>query len=383
MNAPRRRASWATVARREILAQLTDRAFWIGTLATLALVVLGLGFGVVSATGGGATRVAVSSDESMAVVQRAAACGVAVEAVEVAPDELRSSVSASDADAALEQVPGGWVLTVSDLTDTPDLADAITHVQISANATALGVDPADVLADTSLSVVPLEGDDLAAVAVFIATAAFSVLFMLAAVTYGMQIAQSVVTEKESRVVEILAAAIPLRQLLIGKVVGNMAMALGQVVLIVGVALLGLSWTDFAPLLGVVGGVVGWFVLFFIVGFASLACLWAAAGAMATRVQDLSQTTTPLTMVIMLVYFAGFFARGTAATVLSYVPIASTVTMPGRLMSGDAGWLDAVLALVVAAAFMSATIWVGDRIYRRGLLQTGTVLKLRDALRRAD
>ena len=66
-------------------------------------------------------------------------------------------------DAALEQVPGGWVLTVSDLTDTPDLADAITHVQISANATALGVDPADVLADTSLSVVPLEGDDLAAV----------------------------------------------------------------------------------------------------------------------------------------------------------------------------------------------------------------------------
>ena len=383
MNAPRRRASWATVARREILAQLTDRAFWIGTLATLALVVLGLGFGVISATGGGTTRVAVSSDESMAVVQRAAASGVAVEAVEVAPDELRSSVSASDADAALEQVPGGWVLTVSDLTDTPDLADAITHVQISANATALGVDPADVLADTSLSVVPLEGDDLAAVAVFIATAAFSVLFMLAAVTYGMQIAQSVVTEKESRVVEILAAAIPLRQLLIGKVVGNMAMALGQVVLIVGVALLGLSWTHFAPLLGVVGGVVGWFVLFFIVGFASLACLWAAAGAMATRVQDLSQTTTPLTMVIMLVYFAGFFARGTAATVLSYVPIASTVTMPGRLMSGDAGWLDAVLALVVAAAFMSATIWVGDRIYRRGLLQTGTVLRLRDALRRAD
>ena len=383
MNAPRRRASWATVARREILAQLTDRAFWIGTLATLALVVLGLGFGVISATGGGTTRVAVSSDESMAVVQRAAASGVAVEAVEVAPDELRSSVSASDADAALEQVPGGWVLTVSDLTDTPDLADAITHVQISANATALGVDPADVLADTSLSVVPLEGDDLAAVAVFIATAAFSVLFMLAAVTYGMQIAQSVVTEKESRVVEILAAAIPVRQLLIGKVVGNMAMALGQVVLIVGVALLGLSWTDFAPLLGVVGGVVGWFVLFFIVGFASLACLWAAAGAMATRVQDLSQTTTPLTMVIMLVYFAGFFARGTAATVLSYVPIASTVTMPGRLMSGDAGWLDAVLALVVAAAFMSATIWVGDRIYRRGLLQTGTVLKLHDALRPAD
>lgn len=105
--------------------------------------------------------------------------------------------------------------------------------------------------------------------------------------------------------------------------------------------------------------------------------------MATRTQDLSQTTTPLTMVIMAVYFAGFFAKGSAGTILSYVPIASSVVMPGRLLSGDATWLDAVGALLVAVVFMALAIWIGERIYRRGLLQTTTVLKLKDAFTRAD
>ncbi len=61
----------------------------------------------------------------------------------------------------------------------------------------------------------------------------SLIFYLVAMLFGMQIAQSVVAEKESRVVEILAAAIPTRTLLWGKIVGNTLLALGQVVILVG------------------------------------------------------------------------------------------------------------------------------------------------------
>ena len=79
------------------------------------------------------------------------------------------------------------------------------------------------------------------------------------------------------------------------------------------------------------------------------------------------------------------ARDILATRIAGAAVdAAGPTFVSRL--GDEADVDAeaaVRALVVAAAFMSATIWVGDRIYRRGLLQTGTVLKLRDALRRAD
>ena len=81
-----------------------------------------------------------------------------------------------------------------------------------------------------------------AIALMIATFAFAILFMFSAMTFGMQIAQSVVTEKESRIVEILAEAVPIRQLLIGKVVGNSLLALSQVVLIVAGHALGVLVT---------------------------------------------------------------------------------------------------------------------------------------------
>lgn len=385
MNTTKRSASWLTVARREIMVQLTDKAFWIGTLTTLAIIAISFAASSFFAGGDGSpTRVAVGTDEAAAVVAQAARSGSNVEAVRVGPDDLSRTVEDGEAEAALAFVDGtGWQLQVENLADTPDLADAVRDYQIGRNAEALQVDPAQILADTSLTTVPLNGDEAGSLAILIATIAFSALFMLSAMTYGMQIAQSVVTEKESRIVEILAAAVPIRELLIGKVVGNTIMALGQVVLIVCVALLGLSFSDFSPMIAMIAPVAGWFVLFFLVGFASLACLWAAAGAMATRVQDLGQTTTPLTMIVMLVYMAGFFAKGTVAAVLSYIPVASTVLMPGRLLSGEAGWVDALLSLLVAVVFMAVTLWLGERIYRRGLLQTNSVLSIREAFRRAS
>lgn len=383
MNTRKRSASWLTVAKREIMVQLIDKAFWIGTLSTLAIVAIAFAASSWFAGGGGPTKVAVADDGAASVVAMAQATGANVEAVRVSEGELRSTVQDGEADSALAFVDGaGWQLSVKNLTDTPDLADAVRTYQIEQNAEALQVDPAQILADTTLSMVPLDGNESETLAIFIATMAFSVLFMLSAITYGMQIAQSVVTEKESRVVEILAAAVPIRELLIGKVIGNSVMALGQVILIVCVSLIGMSMTEYAPLIAMIAPVAGWFVLFFLVGFTALACLWAAAGAMATRMQDLSQTTTPLTMIVMMVYLAGFLAKGTVATVLSYVPIASTVLMPGRLLSGEATWLDALISLLVAVAFMGLTIWLGERVYRRGLLQTNATLSMREAFRAA-
>lgn len=378
------RAPWLIVARREIMAQVTDKAFWIGTAGTIALIVISF---VVSAWMTGSAevkRVAVADPDAVAIVQLAQTQGTKVEIVQVGADDLTAAVERGDADGALRPGPdGGWELAVKNVANTPMLGEAVRAFQIERNAVTQGVDPAAIVAHTQLTFVPLSGDEGGATAIMVATFAFAILFMLSAMTYGMQIAQSVVTEKESRIVEILAAAVPLRSLLVGKVVGNAIMALGQVVLIVAVALVGMSLTPYGVMIGVVAPVAGWFILFFLVGFASLACLWAAAGAMATRVQDLGQTTTPLTMIVMLVYVLGMFASGTMAVVLSYVPVASAVVMPGRLLNGEATWVEAVGSLAVSAVFMMGALWLGERVYRRGLLQTGSVMKLKDALTTAD
>lgn len=378
------RHPWIIVAKREILTQIQSKAFWVGTLMTLGLVaVVFLVSGFLS-NGQGSTKVAVATDGAAAVLAQAKATGTNVEPVKVAADQLDQTVRSGDAEAALSySESGGWALTVKDPTSTPDLTAAVRDYQIGQNSAAAGVNAKQILTNTTVQVVPLDATESNAVAIVLATFAFSILFMLSAVTYGMQIAQSVVTEKESRIVEILAAAVPTRSLLIGKVVGNTIMALSQVVLLVGAALIGLSFTPYKEMIGMVAPVAGWFILFFLVGFASLACLWAAAGAMATRVQDLSQTTTPLTMIVMLVYMAGMFAKGSIAQILSYVPIASTVMMPGRLLNGTATWVDAIIALVIALGFMALMIWVGVRIYRRGLLQTGSVMSYKQVFSKAS
>ena len=65
------------------------------------------------------------------------------------------------------------------------------------------------------------------------------LFYMVCLMFGMAIAQSVVEEKQSRIVEIIASAIPLRLLLTGKVLGNTVLAFGQMVLFVVAGLIGL------------------------------------------------------------------------------------------------------------------------------------------------
>ena len=373
------------VAKREIMVQLTDKAFWIGTLTTIGMV-LG-GFLLSSWLTGGADdpiRIAVADDDAAAVVQLADTMGTPTEVVRVAEDELHAVVEAEDADAALTFDPAsGWTLAMVKPQDAPALDPVIRAYQIDRNAAELGISPEDILAGSTYSVVSLGEEDANATAILVATFVFAMLFLMSALSYGMQIAQSVVTEKESRIVEILAAAVPIRSQLIGKVLGNSVMALMQVVLIVTVALVGMFFTEYKPLISLVAPVAGWFILFFLIGFAALACLWAAAGAMATRVQDLSQTTTPLMMIVMSVYFVGLFATGTLAEVLSYVPIASSVVMPVRLLEGDATWIHALGALAAAVLFMALAIRLGERIYRRGLLQTNGVMKLKEALKAAE
>ena len=126
----------------------------------------------------------------------------------------------------------------------------------------------------------------------------SLIFYMVALLFGMQIAQSVVAEKESRVVEILAAAIPTRALLWGKIAGNTA-ARARPGRDPGRRRAGdlRRARQRDPARGV-GPAMAWFVAFFALGFIALAALWSAAGALSSRVQDIASTTMPLQMVLL-------------------------------------------------------------------------------------
>jgi ABC-2 type transport system permease protein len=283
-------------------------------------------------------------------------------------------------------VPSGWALTSNeelDRTVTTTVQEAVRAHAITANAAAAGTTAEAVLRGTALTTDRLDGTGDSSEAVMGATFAFALVFYFAAMMFGFQIAGSVIAEKESRLVEIIATAIPLRQLLAGKVVGNSVIALAQVVLYCIIGLVAVSFSDLSTLLPSVAPAVGWFVAFFAVGFLAMACLYAVGGALASRNEDLQSTTSPMTIVLLLVYFASFGLTGTALQVASFVPIVSVVSMPARVISGEAAWWEPPVALVILIAFSALTIAVGERIYRRSLLQTGGKLSWREGLKAVE
>ena len=382
--------AWRIVARREMLVRLTDRNFLIGTGVTLLLLVGLVAVQILLATRASDVAVAVTQSAAASVVQETnervqADDDGSITAVTVPDRETGlAQVREGEVDALLEQRPSGWLVTYhrdSDSSLDRELGASIEQATLRANAAAAGTSIETLTAGSSLETARLDGmnDDESGFRIVVGVI-LAMLFYFASLTFGMQIATSVVEEKQSRIVEILTTAIPVEQLLIGKVVGNTALAFGQMVLYAGVGLIGVSFTSFQGLLPSLAGTLGWFLAFFVAGFLALACIWAAAGSLASRFEDLQATSTPISAFLVVAFIAGISTSGAIQTVLSFVPVLSAITMPGRIISGEAAWWEPVVALGLTAAFAAVTISVGARIYRRSVLQTGRRLRYRDAWR---
>jgi len=203
-------------------------------------------------------------------------------------------------------------------------------------------------------------------------------------TYGFWVAIGVVEEKSSRVVEILLSAIRPRQLLAGKVLGIGLLGAAQLLLVVvaGVALALLAGS--LDVKGDILGTVAVIMLFFPLGFALYACLFASAGALVSRQEDLQSTTTPLTILIVGSYIVSFTALqdpgGTLAKVASLVPVSSPLVMPPRLALGQASAVEVLAAVAILLLTIAAVIGFAARVYERAVMRTGKPVRLREALR---
>ncbi|MFC9966227.1 ABC transporter permease [Nocardia ignorata] len=384
---------WRIVSAREIVVKLRDRNFVISTVVTIVAIIASVAVSGflgsrperidIVATGSGAGEVLSLANEL------AARSGTDIsfrgyQARDRA--EVEQNVRNEKAEAGLAPTPGGWEL----IGNSAENDDATTYITAAAqqlalqhNAADFGATMDDLTRGAQVSYTLLDKSAIDPGLAKIVALVFAFLFYLASILFGMSIAQSVVEEKQNRIVEILASAIPLRQLLIGKVVGNAVLAFGQLVLFVAAGLGGLVFLGKADQLGRIAGAAGWFIVFFVVGFLALASLWAVAGSLSTRSEDLQSTSTPLSMLIMIVLFAGIFLSGTARVIASYVPITSIIAMPSRLAEGTAAWWEPLIALTLMAAATYAIVILAEKIYRRSLMQTQGRLTLRQALALED
>ena len=348
------------VAEREIGSKLRSKAFVISTVILMLIALAGVLIGGFASNNSGSdkTPVAATSETSAAV-----SALPDVEVTEVADDAAAEQlVREEKVDAAVVSSTGPTGYTVVALKDAPSsLVSGLSEtpeVQILEPATTN----------------PL-------LRYFIALA-FGIVFLMAASTFGGTIAQSVVEEKQTRVVELLLSAIPARTLLAGKVIGNTILAMAQIVALAAIATVGLIVTGQRDVLTLLGGPILWFAVFFLFGFVLLASLFAAAASMVSRQEDIGATTTPITMLIMAPYILVIVFNDNALvlTIMSYVPFSAPVGMPMRLFVGEAQWWEPILSLAILLVSCIAAIAIGAKIYENSLLRMGSRVKLTEALR---
>ncbi len=330
------------VAAREIKVKLRDKTFLFSTAFFLLIAVASTVLPALFA--GGPASVAVASSSPSAAALRQAG----LEVREVASDaEAERLVRDGDVEAAV--VAGPRVLAMEEApTDVVGALSTAPEVQL------------------------LDPDAVDPFLRFIVPFALAFLFFITSFTFGLQIAQSVTEEKQTRIVEILVATVPVRALLAGKVVAMTLLAFGQILLIALVAFAGLQIADVdSGVVGLVGPTIGWFLPFFVLGFVMLATLWAGVGALAARQEDLAGASTPLQMAVMLPFFAVIFLSDNAPVmrILSYVPLSAPVAMPVRLFNGEAAAWEPIVSLVLLAATAVVLLAIGARVYEGSLLRT--------------
>ncbi|ALG14526.1 ABC transporter permease [Kibdelosporangium phytohabitans] len=382
------------VAGRELNTKLRTRSFVISTI--VSVVVLAAFVLLQSSTfdEGSRSRVGLSGQATALgpdIVESARQIGHQVAIVDIAdPAQGEQQVRDNDLDALVTGPVGSLQVTVKDTLNTElrnTLNGLMSQQVLISEMSQTELNPKEVLATAAaaqVKVTELEprGDDQGQRLAIGLIVAF--LLYMALMIYGQMVAQGVVEEKSSRVVELLLATVRPWQLLAGKVLGLGLVGLIQFAVISAVGLVaGLATGALTLSAAAVGGVLAG-VFWYLIGFFFYATIFAALGSLVSRQEDTQSVLTPVTMVIVIGFIFAINllisnSDSTLTMVMAILPPFAPILMPGLTALGLAPiWLQAV-AILLSLGGIALVAWLGGRIYRNAVLRTGSRVKLREAV----
>ena len=383
-------------ARRELVERTRrDRSFLISTLVTLAiLVALIFVPKLLGSDDPTEFDVGLVGPASQPLGQALTAQG---EAVDVRIN-LRQPATAAEAEAAVRD--GKLDLAVIDGRELVAKAEPDEQLSLLVQAASraaraqqtlqsAGVDQGEIqaaLAPPPLPVRSLEpvDEDVRSKRAIATVAVFLLYGQL--IGYCFAVAMGVVEEKSTRVVEVLLAAVRPVQLLAGKIIGVGLVGLIQLSIIgaIGLAVAVASNTITLPpdATGTIGSVLLWFLL----GYAFYSSMFAVAGAIVSRQEELQNTATPLNLLMIASFFIAFSSSvsgggdTTLAKVSSFLPPVAPLIMPLRIAGGNAAPWEIALSLAIMLVSIVAVVLLAARLYEGAILRTGARVKLSDAWR---
>ncbi|MEG3087915.1 ABC transporter permease [Sphingomonas sp. PB4P5] len=189
-------------------------------------------------------------------------------------------------------------------------------------------------------------------------------------------------ERSNKVIEVLAAAVPLESVFLGKLLGMFGVAVlfvafwGTLVSQIGA----IAPPGMAAAMANIGPAVGMpiyvmlFFAYFTMAYMLLGAVFLSVGAQASTMREIQMLSLPITIVQVAMFGLASVAAsqpGTAvATFAEWFPLSSPFAMAARAANRPEIWPH-LLALAWQALWVAIVITIGARAFRWGVLQSGS------------
>ena len=202
--------------------------------------------------------------------------------------------------------------------------------------------------------------------------------------YGSHVMNSVVTEKTSRAMEVLATSVKPNALLFGKIISTSLAGLIQIAAIIIEAFICVKISSANnpsfPVNQIISNIptqiLVYMLIFFLLGFLIYSFLYGAFASTVSKIDELSSAVMPVQIIIIFTFFVTMSAinSGNADTpfnvFLSYFPFTAPMMMFTRAIISNVSTLEIILSILVLIVSTYFIGWLSARIYRVGILMYG-------------
>ena len=215
---------------------------------------------------------------------------------------------------------------------------------------------------------------------------------LSILMYGQVVLGAVIEEKETRIAEILFSSVKPFALMMGKLVGVSLLALTQLAIwAIAFSLFALYGVGFLAQSGLRSSIPSvplshfiYFGLFFLLGYFIYATIYALVGSMVTTAQEGGQLAMPIILILVISFYLFLpVSRSPDSTFsfwVSMIPLSAPVAMLVRIVTQTPPFWQIALSLLIGFSSVLLIMWVAARIYRVGMLMSGTRASIPEAWR---
>lgn len=370
------------VARRDFLAILLSKAFLFFLLGPVFFGLISVGAASVGRKAAENSEppvlaVAMSLGNAMAIVNARDRLAPLVELPKIA----RIDGPTEDPGALLQQTGKNYgailtgTLAAPRLVGTPERIERWQGEASLLVATATG--QTATYPDIALEPTATSGASRKRALAGIATAALTLLFLLTMLLAGM-VMSNLVEEKANKIIEVLAAAIPMDAVFLGKLFAMLAVSYVGIAVWGGLAGVAIA-AGLLELQSLPTPAVGWplfiplFLVYFAMAYLLIGSVFLTIGAMAPTVRDVQTLSMPATMLQLAVFFLATYSTsdiGSPAEMFAIAfPFSSPYAMVSRAAQLSALWPHAV-ALAWQMLWVVVFVRFGARLFRRRVMKSG-------------